>query len=164
VNAVSPGCYSSVASMRDRFIGLVMTGVAMHVPSYKSDGSDYPMRITKLFRKKVCCWRLYRRFSTDATHHLLHDSASNVVRTGRSVNGNRPKLTPCRSETPLPIKTKLNTIHNVRGNSSKAETHHQPIKGAPPTKAQHISILLVFFYFILFVSCHRAQQKRLGRF
>jgi hypothetical protein len=32
--------------------------------------------------------------------HLLHGSASNVVRTGRSVNGNRPKLTPSRSETP----------------------------------------------------------------
>jgi hypothetical protein len=27
-------------------------------------------------------------------YHLLHGSASNVVRTGRSVNGNRPKLTP----------------------------------------------------------------------
>jgi hypothetical protein len=25
-------------------------------------------------------------------YHLLHGSASNVVRTGRSVNGNRPKL------------------------------------------------------------------------
>jgi hypothetical protein len=33
-------------------------------------------------------------------YHLLHGSASNVVRTGRSVNGNRPKLIPWRSETP----------------------------------------------------------------
>jgi hypothetical protein len=33
-------------------------------------------------------------------YHLLHGSASNVVRTGRSVNGNRPKLTPYGSETP----------------------------------------------------------------
>jgi hypothetical protein len=39
----------------------------------------------------------------------------------------------------------LNTIHNVRGNSSYAETHHQPIKGAPPTKGQHISFLLACF-------------------
>jgi hypothetical protein len=32
-------------------------------------------------------------------HHLLHGTARNVRRTGRSVNGNRPKLTPYRSET-----------------------------------------------------------------
>jgi hypothetical protein len=42
--------------------------------------------------------------------HLLHGRASNVVRTGRSVNGNWPKLTPYRSETSWPIKTKPNTI------------------------------------------------------
>jgi hypothetical protein len=46
-------------------------------------------------------------------HHLLHGSGSNVVRTGRSVNGNRPKLTPYRTETPCSIKIKLNTIHYV---------------------------------------------------
>jgi hypothetical protein len=33
-------------------------------------------------------------------YHLLHGSASNVVRTGPFVNGNKPKLTPGRSETP----------------------------------------------------------------
>jgi hypothetical protein len=33
-------------------------------------------------------------------NYLLHGSASNVVKTGRSVDGNRSKLTPCRSETP----------------------------------------------------------------
>jgi hypothetical protein len=48
-------------------------------------------------------------------NHLLHGSASNVVRMGRSVSGNRPNLTLYRSETPRPIKTKLNTIHYVRG-------------------------------------------------
>jgi hypothetical protein len=31
-------------------------------------------------------------------YHLLHGSASNVVRTGRSVNGNRPKLMAKTSE------------------------------------------------------------------
>ena len=81
-------------------------------------------------------------------YHLLHGSASKVVRTGRSVNGNRPKWTPYRSETPSPIKTKLNTIHYVRGNSSRAKTHHQPIKGVRP-----ISFLLVgFFNFVRFLA------------
>jgi hypothetical protein len=78
--------------------------------------------------------------------NLMHGSASNVVRTGRPVNGNRPKLTPYRSETPSPIKTKLNIIYFVLGNSSKAKTDHQPIKGAPPTKGQHIRFLLVFSF------------------
>jgi hypothetical protein len=32
------------------------------------------------------------------------------------------------------------------GNSSKAETHHQPIKGAPPTKGQLVSFLFVFLF------------------
>ena len=69
------------------------------------------------------------------------------------MNGNRPKWTPYRSETPSPIKTKLNTIHYVRGNSSRAKTHHQPIKGVWPTKGQHIRFLLVFFsFFFLFCS------------
>ena len=69
------------------------------------------------------------------------------------MNGNRPKSTPYRSETPSPIKTKLNTIHYVRGNSSRAKTHHQPIKGVWPTKGQHISFLLVFFIFYFFLFC-----------
>jgi hypothetical protein len=56
----------------------------------------------------------------------------------------------------------LNTIHYVRGNSSRAKTHHQPIKRAQPTKGQHISFLLIYFLFwILFVSCHHV---RLGWF
>jgi hypothetical protein len=55
------------------------------------------------------------RLKWTCSYHLLRGNASNVVRTGRSVNGNRPKLTLCRSETPSPIKTKLNTIHYVRG-------------------------------------------------
>ena len=70
---------------------------------------------------------------------------------GRLVNGNRPKCTPYWSETPSPIKTKLNTIHYVRVNSSRAKTHHQPIKGVRPTKGQHISFLLVFFSFFFFL-------------
>ena len=66
-------CCTSAASMWDRFIGLVTIGVEMYVPSYKSDGPErgrihYPMRITKLFHKKACCWRLYRRFPTAAIH------------------------------------------------------------------------------------------------
>ena len=88
---------------------------------------------------------------------MLHGSASKVVRTGRSVNGNRQKSTPYRSETPSPIKTKLNTIHYVRGNSSRAKTHHQPIKGVWPTKGQHISFLLVFFYFVRFLAQRPAK-------
>jgi hypothetical protein len=74
---------------------------------------------------------------------------------------NRPNWTPCRSEIPSPITTKLNTIHNVRGNSSRAKNHHKPIKGARPTKDQHIGFLLVF---PLFVSWLSAPQKLLNRF
>ena len=84
---------------------------------------------------------------------LLHGSASKVVRMGRLVNGNRSKWTPYRSQTPSPIKTKLNKIHYVRGNSSRAKTHNQPIKGARPTKGQHISFLLVFSFLFCSFLC-----------
>jgi hypothetical protein len=50
---------------------------------------------SSLSEEGICMASAYRR-----SYHLLHGSASNVVRTGRSVNGNRPKLTPYRSETP----------------------------------------------------------------
>jgi hypothetical protein len=83
---------------------------------------------------------------SNGLNHLLHGSASNVVMMGRSVEGNRPKLTSYRSETPWPIKTKLNKIHYVRGNSSYAKTHHQLIKETPPTKGQHIRFVLVFSF------------------
>ena len=80
------------------------------------------------------------------------------------MNGNRPKWTPYRSETPSPIKTKLNTIHYVRGNSSRAKTYNQPIKGVRPTKGQHISFLLVFFilffYFVRFLAQRPAKTAR----
>jgi hypothetical protein len=95
--------------------------------------------------ERLLAWLLARASaSIDVTDfftvdHLLHGSASNVVRTGRSVNGIMPKLTPYRLETPSPIKTKLNAIHYFRGNSSMAKTHRQPIKGASPTKGQRIS-------------------------
>ena len=75
------------------------------------------------------------------------------------MNGNRPKWTPYRSETPSPIKTKLSTIHYVRGNSSRAKTHHQPIKGVWPTKGQHISFLLVFFIFFIFYFVRFSAQR-----
>jgi hypothetical protein len=44
-----------------------------------------------------------------------------------SANGDRPKRTPYRPETPSPIKTKLHTIHYVRRNFLLDETHHQLI-------------------------------------
>jgi hypothetical protein len=80
-------------------------------------------------------------------------SASSVVRMGRSVNGHRPKWTPYGSKTPQLMKTKLNTLYNVRGYSSRTKTHHQAIKGAGPTKGQHTNFVSFFSFFILFVSC-----------
>jgi hypothetical protein len=59
-----------------------------------------------------------------------------------------------------PNLTQLITL----GYSSMAQTHHKTIKGAWPTNGQYISFQLVFFFFHLFVSCHCAQQKPLGRF
>jgi hypothetical protein len=67
-------------------------------------------------------------------YHLLHGSASHVVRMGRSVNGNRPKLTPCRSETPRLIKTKLNTIHYVRGTPHRPKLVISRWKGPRPQR------------------------------
>ena len=81
------------------------------------------------------------------------------LRTGRSVNGKRPKWTPYRSKTPSPMKTKLNTIHYVPRNSPRAKTYNQPIKGVRPTKGQHISFLLVFFLLFLFYFVRFLAQR-----
>jgi hypothetical protein len=72
--------------------------------------------------------------------HMLHDCAvySNVVSTVRSVNGDRPKWTRYRSETPSPMKTKLNTFDYIWRNFSRAKTHHKPVRGACPTTGQRI--------------------------
>jgi hypothetical protein len=94
-------------------------------------------------------------------YHLLDCSASNVVRTGRSVNGNRPKLTPCRSETSWPIKTKLNTIHYVRGTPHRPKLIISRLKG-PRHQRVNIWALCWFFLFCSFL-VNRVQQKRLGR-
>jgi hypothetical protein len=56
---------------------------------------------------------------------------------------------PYRSETPSPIRTKLNTIHYVWGKSSRARTHHQPIKRARSAKGIYITFLLVFIFFLV---------------
>jgi hypothetical protein len=97
-------------------------------------------------------------------YHLLHVSARNFVSTGRSVSSKTPKLTPHRSETPSLIKVKLNTIYKIRKNSSKAQTHHQPIKGTSPTMGQNISFMLVFSLLFRSFFLTAPQQKRLGRF
>jgi hypothetical protein len=76
--------------------------------------------------------------------HVLHGIASNVVRTSLKVNGNGLKWTPYRSETPSQMKTKLNKIDNVQGYSSMTTIHHN--------------------FYIVFISCYSAQQKRLGKF
>jgi hypothetical protein len=98
-------------------------------------------------------------------YHLLNGSARIVVKTVRSVNGFRSELTPLLIRNPFTDQNQ--TQHNSlrSGNSLKVKTHHHPTKRAPPTKGLHISFLFfIFSLFILFVSCHRAQQTRLGRF
>ncbi len=86
-------------------------------------------------------------------YHVLHGSASTVVRTGLLVNGNRPKSTTRRPNTPSPIQTKLLTNHYVHYTSPEVKGHHRAISGFPPTKAQYIQFLLVFiFHFLLFFS------------
>jgi hypothetical protein len=62
--------------------------------------------------------RMLQHEENAGQYHLLHGNACNVLRKGRSVNGKRPTLTPDRSETPRPSKTKFNTTYNVQGNSS----------------------------------------------
>jgi hypothetical protein len=109
--------------------------------------------------RQMCLARHRSYFSFE--NHLLHANASNAVRTGRSVNGNRLKLNLYRFETPWPIKTKLNNNYNVRGNSTKAKTYHQPLKGAPPIRDQHISFLLVFSF--LFCSFLVTTPSKNGR-
>ena len=65
---------------------------------------------------------------------------------------------------PKPLhRSKSNSTQFItfRGNSSRAKTHHQPIKGVRPTKGQHISFLLViFFFFILFLAQRPAKTAR----
>jgi hypothetical protein len=73
--------------------------------------------------------------------HLLPGSASNVVRTGQSVNGKMPKWTPI-GPTPL---------HRSKPNSApfiKFRGTPQLIKGARPTKGQHKSFVLVFSFLV----------------
>jgi hypothetical protein len=83
--------------------------------------------------------------------------ASNVVRTGRSVN--RPKLTLYRSETPS-IKTKLNTIHHA-GELLKGQRSSSADQRGPPTKGQHVNFLLFFyFYFVRFLSLRPVKTAR----
>jgi hypothetical protein len=84
---------------------------------------------------------------TRPRYHLLRGSASNVVKTGRSVNGNRPKLTPCRSETLKPIKTKLLTFGG---------TPHRMKFIISRSQGQHISFVLAF-YFVRYLSQRPAK-------
>ena len=75
------------------------------------------------------------------------------------MNGNRPNWTPYRSETPSPIQTKLNTIHYVRGNSSRAKTHHQTIKRVRPKKGHNKLFVSFFFFYSLFSSVRFLAQR-----
>jgi hypothetical protein len=97
------------------------------------------------------------RLGVDRAHldRFLHGSANNVVRTGWSVSGNRPRLTLYISETLSPFKIKLNTSQYVRRNSLKAKTHHQPIKGSTYT------LYVSFFYFVRVLSPRPAKMAQL---
>jgi hypothetical protein len=80
-------------------------------------------------------------------HHLLHGSASNVVRTVRSVNGNKPKLTPYRSETPR--STDQNQTQHKSLRSGELLVGHNLSSAdqrGPADKGQHISFALVFSF------------------
>jgi hypothetical protein len=94
------------------------------------------------------------------THHWLQVVLAMFVRTGWSVNGKRPKLTPYISETSLPIKTKLNAIHYVRETPQRPELIISRSKWPRP---QRVNLQVLCSFFIVFVSCHRAQLGRVWR-
>jgi hypothetical protein len=87
-------------------------------------------------------------FSLSAKYQLLHGSASNVIGTGRSVNGDRPKPTRYKDPKP-PDRSKPNSTQFItfEGTFRRPKLIISRSKGAPPT-------------FLLFVSCHRTQRKR----
>ena len=78
------------------------------------------------------------------------------------MNGIRPNWTPVQVRNPFTDQNQ--TQHNslCSGNSSRAKTHHQPIKGIWPTKSQHISFMLDFFsfYFVRFLAQRPAKTAR----
>jgi hypothetical protein len=104
----------------------------------------------------------YRTNIYDHYHHSLNGSASNVVRTGRSVNGSRPKLTSHRSATSWLIKTKLSTIHYVRGIPHRPKLIISRSTG-PAHKGSTYKLSVDFFLCCSFLVT-APSKKRLSRY